>query len=155
MPSFGPRPQRRAQVHGPVVNCGGMGMNSRTAITVNRPRDEVERLWRSAEYRPAYIDDADAAVTFKEAPGDRGTEIHIDLESSTPGGKLGEVVQKLVGSAPLAKVKDDLRRFKQRVETGEVPRSDGSPEGEQAERKLKQRPAQPLEDSELEKAGVR
>jgi len=33
-------------------------MNSRTAITVNRPPDEVERLWRSAEYRPAYIDEA-------------------------------------------------------------------------------------------------
>jgi hypothetical protein len=33
-------------------------------------------------------------------------------------------------------------------------RSDGTPEGESAERKLKQRPAQPLEESELEKAGV-
>jgi uncharacterized membrane protein len=129
-------------------------VNSRTAITVNKPRDEVERLWRSAEHRPAYIDDADAAVTFKDAPGDRGTEIHVDLEGSTKGGKLGEVVRKLVGSEPLAKVKDDLRHFKARVETGEVPRSDGSPEGEQAERKLKQRPAQPLEESELEKAGV-
>ena len=130
-------------------------MNSRTAITVNRPREEVQRLWRSAQNRPAYIDDADAAVTFKKAPGDRGTEIHVDLEGSTPGGKLGEVVQKLVGSAPLAKVKEDLRHFKQRVETGEVPGSDGSPEGERVERKLMQRPAQPLEDSELEKAGVR
>jgi hypothetical protein len=129
-------------------------MDSRTAITVNLARDEVERLWRSAENRPAYVDDADAAVTFKDAPGDRGTEIHVDLEGSTPGGKLGEVIQKLVGSEPLAKVKDDLRHFKQRVETGEVPRSDGSPEGEQAERKLKQRPAQPLDESELEKAGV-
>ena len=130
-------------------------MNSRTAITVNLPRDEVERLWRSAEQRPAYVDDADAAVTFKDAPGDRGTEIHVDLEGKATGGKLGEVVQKLVGSDPLPKIKDDLRHFKQRVETGEVPRSDGSPEGERAERKLKQRPAQPLEDAELEKAGVR
>lgn len=129
-------------------------MNSRTAITIDRPREEVERLWRSAEHRPAYIDDSDAAVSFKDAPGDRGTEIHVDLEGTTSGGKLGEVVQKLVGSAPLPKVKDDLRRFKQRVETGEVPRSDGSPEGEQAERKLKQRPAQPLSDSEREKVGV-
>ena len=129
-------------------------MSSRTAITIDRPRDEVERLWRSAEHRPAYVDDAGAAVTFKEAPGDRGTEIHVDLERTTPGGKLGEVVQKLVGTAPLAKVKDDLRHFKQRVETGEVPRSDGSPEGERVERKLKQRPAQPLDESELEKVGV-
>jgi uncharacterized membrane protein len=155
MPSFRQGGSGEHGVHGPVINCGGVGMNSRTAITVNRPREEVERLWRSAEHRPAYVDDADAAVTFKDAPGDRGTEIHVDLEGSTPGGKLGEVIQQLVGSAPLAKVKDDLRHFKQRVETGEVPRSDGSPEGEQAERKLKQRPAQPLADSEREKAGVR
>jgi hypothetical protein len=59
------------------------------------------------------------------------------------------------GGAALPKVKDDLRRFKQHIETGEIPRSDGSPEGERAERKLKQRPAQPLEESELEKVGVR
>jgi hypothetical protein len=31
---------------------------------------------------------------------------------------------------------------------------DGSPEGELAERKLKQRPVQPLDDAELQKVGV-
>jgi hypothetical protein len=55
---------------------------------------------------------------------------------------------------PRAKAMDELRRFKQRVETGVIVRSDGSPEGELAERKLDQRPAQPLEERELEKAGV-
>jgi uncharacterized membrane protein len=129
-------------------------MSSKASITVLRPRDEVQRLWQSSEYRPDYIEEADAAVTFVEAPGDRGTEIHVDLQQTAPGGKLGEMVQKLAGSEPLAKVKDDLRRFKQRVETGEIPRSDGTPEGELAKRKLKQRPAQPLEESEIEKAGV-
>jgi len=93
-------------------------------------------------------------VKFVDAPGDRGTEIHVDLNESAPGGKLGEMVQKLTGSEPLAKVKDDLRRFKQLVETGEITRSDASPEGELLERKLKERPAQPLAESELEKAGV-
>ena len=129
-------------------------MGTKAAITVNRPPDEVRRLWNSSEYRPQYIEGADAAVTFRPAPGDRGTEIHVDLEKGARGGKLGEVVQKLTGAAPLAKVKDDLRRFKQHVETGEIPRSEGTPEGESAERKLKQRPAQPLTESELEKVGV-
>ena len=64
------------------------------------------------------------------------------------------MVGKLAGSEPLAKVKDDLRRFKQHAETGEVSRSDGTPEGERAERKLKQRPAQPLKDEERAKVGV-
>jgi uncharacterized membrane protein len=129
-------------------------MSTKAAITVYRPREEVERLWQSSGYRPGYIQESDAAVTFVDAPGDRGTEIHVDLERNAPGGMLGEIVQKLTGSDPLAKVKDDLRRFKQHVETGVIPRSDGSPEGEQAERKLKQRPAQPLPESEIEKAGV-
>ena len=129
-------------------------MSRRAAITVNRPREGVERLWQSSDYRPPYIDEVDARVTFVDAPGDRGTEIHVRLGKSAPGGKLGEAVQKLLGSEPLAKVKDDLRRFKQHVETGVIARSDGTPEGELAERKLKQRPAQPLDESELEKAGV-
>jgi uncharacterized membrane protein len=119
-----------------------------------KPREELERLWSSSEYRPDYVDGTDAAVTFRDAPGDRGTEIYVDLEGAPPGGKLGEMVAKLAGKDPRAKVMDDLRRFKQHVETGVIARSDGAPEGELAERKLKQRPAQPLDDSEIEKAGV-
>jgi uncharacterized membrane protein len=127
---------------------------NRTAITVNRPRDEVQRLWLSPERRPEYIADSGATVTFKGAPGDRGTEIHVDLGDE--GGGLGGVAKRLTGNGPppLAKIKDDLRRFKQLVETGTIARSDGAPEGELAERKLKQRPAQPLERDELQKAGV-
>ena len=119
-------------------------MKAHAAITVNRSRDEVERLWQ-----PSYVDGA--AVRFADAPGDRGTEIHVDLEPRLPGGKLGETVAKIAGRYPLAKVKDDLRRFTAQVETGEIPRSDATPEGERVERKFKQRPAQPVGQ---EKAGV-
>ena len=129
-------------------------MSKKAAITVLGSPEEVQARWRDDEYRPAYIDSVDAAVSFRPAPGDRGTEIHIDLEKTAPGGKFGEMLMKLTGKEPLAKVKDDLRRFKAKFETGEIPRSDGVPEGELAERKLEQRPAQPLEQSELEKAGV-
>ncbi|HKP90006.1 MAG TPA: hypothetical protein VJT75_08535 [Thermoleophilaceae bacterium] len=129
-------------------------MSSKASITVLRKRDEVQRLWRSSEYRPGYIDEADAAVRFVEAPGDRGTEIHVDLDAETPDGKLGTLIQKLNPSDPHAKAMDDLRRFKQLVETGEIARSEAAPEGELAERKLKERPGQPLEESELEKAGI-
>jgi hypothetical protein len=127
---------------------------SRTAITVLGSPDEVRGMWQDPTFRPEYIADLDAAVTFRAAPGDRGTEIYVALQRAEPKGKLGEVVQKVVGSVSMAKVKDELRRFKQLVETGEVARSEGAPEGERVERKLKQRPAQPLEQSELQKAGV-
>ena len=129
-------------------------MSSKASITVLGSPEEVQRRWQDDQYRPDYIDSADAAVSFRKAPGDRGTEIHVDLEKSAPGGKLGEMLMKLTGKEPLAKVKDDLRRFKAQLETGVIPRSEGSPEGELAERKLKQRPAQPLEESELEKVGA-
>jgi uncharacterized membrane protein len=129
-------------------------MNSKAAITINKPLQEVASLWRSPEYRLTWIDEADAEVNFTDAPGDRGTEIHVELKKTAPGGKLGEAALTLLGNEPLAKVKDDLRHFKQLVETGEIARSEASPEGEQLERKLKQRPAQPLDQSELEKAGV-
>ena len=57
-------------------------------------------------------------------------------------------------AAGMARRTLNLHGWVYRFETGEVPRSDGTPEGEMAERKLKQRPAQPLEPSELQKAGV-
>ena len=126
----------------------------KAAVTVNRPLDEVRRLWESSEHRPEYVTSADAAVLFVAAPGGRGTEIHVELSDGAAGGRLGTAVQLLSGGAPLTKIKDDLRRFKQHVETGVITRSEGTPEGELAGRKLKQRPAQPLEDSEMDKAGV-
>ena len=107
----------------------------RTAITVGRARDEVARLWATPGYRTDYIDRHGATVAFKDAPGDRGTEIHV--ETGKPW--------------TLSKAKEELRRFKQQFETGEIPRSDGAPDGDRVERLLKQRPAQPLTDSEREK----
>jgi len=123
-------------------------MNSKAAITVNRPPDEVRTLWSSPDHRSEYLETIGATVTFKNAPGDRGTEIHVEAANDRG------MVSKLTGGAALPKIKNELRRFKQRVETGEVPRSEGAPEGELAERKLKQRPAQPLADDELAKVGA-
>jgi uncharacterized membrane protein len=128
-----------------------MSAKNKAAITVLLPREDVERRWQLLEHG----NDAIGTVTFKDAPGDRGTEIHVDQGHRPPGGKLGEIVRSPFGVPLRAKVKDDLRRFKQLVETGEIPRSDATPEGESAEHKLRQRPAQPLPDAEREPAGVR
>ena len=117
-------------------------MSDKAAITINLPREEVQRRW------PSSAPEIDGDVMFKDAPGNRGTEIHVALSSG------GGPIDKLKGTAPLVKAKDQLRRFKQQVETGEIPRSDGTPTGEKVERKFKQRPAQPLAESELEKAGL-
>jgi hypothetical protein len=111
-------------------------MRAKAATTVLGARDAVQRAWEASDHRLG-----DATATYSDAPGDRGTEIHLELEAGRAAALTGAT----------AKVKDALRRFKAEVETGEVPRSDAAPDGERAERKLKQRPAQPLP---REKAGV-
>jgi uncharacterized membrane protein len=129
-------------------------MTSHAAITVLRPPEDVQRLWQDPNLHPRYLDEIGAQVAFHPAPGDRGTEIHATIEQHAPGGKVGEVVEKVRGAMPRARAMDELRRFKQRVETGVIVRSDGTPEGELAQRKLDQRPAQPLPDGELQEVGA-
>ncbi|WP_424536763.1 SRPBCC family protein [Sphaerisporangium viridialbum] len=84
------------------------------------------------------------AVSFTDAPGGRGTEVRVEIEYDPPGGKVGLAFARLLGEHPEQQVRDDLRRFKQVMETGEVVRSEGSPEGIRALRQAMQRPAQPV-----------
>jgi uncharacterized membrane protein len=84
------------------------------------------------------------SVSFTPAPGDRGTEVRVELAYDLPGGALGKAVAKLFGEEPQQQVSDDLRRLKQVLETGQVVLSEGSPEGARFLRLLKQRPAQPV-----------
>jgi uncharacterized membrane protein len=91
-------------------------------------------------------------VRFTPAPGDRGTEVHVTLRYDMPGGKAGELVARYLGEDPRQQLDDDLRRFKQMVETGEVVRSDGAPEGKRARHEFPQHPARPLSSDELAEA---
>jgi len=97
--------------------------------------------WRSL---PGSRIDNSGTVHFAEAPGDRGTEVKVVLHYDVPGGRLGRAVAKLVGEDPVQQVRDDLRRFKQVMETGDIVRSDGLPGGTDAKKQGVQRPAQPL-----------
>jgi uncharacterized membrane protein len=83
-------------------------------------------------------------VAFVPAPGDRGTEVRVRLRYAPPAGALGRAVAKLFGEEPAQQVRDDLRRFKQVLEAGEVVRSEGSPNGISVRQQAAQRPAQPL-----------
>ncbi|MGJ6962075.1 SRPBCC family protein [Streptosporangium sp. G11] len=97
--------------------------------------------WRSLPGSPI---GNSGSVRFSDAPGGRGTEVRVNLTYAPPGGGAGLALAKLLGEHPEQQVHDDLRRFKQVMETGEVVRSEGSPEGTHALRQVMQRPAQPL-----------
>ncbi len=123
-------------------------MRVRAAITVLKGREEVERRFRELQGDAEvfhFLGDADpSGIRFQPAPGDRGTEIQVDLEQPTFAGPIGEKVQRVVGTNPEQHADEDLRRFKQVLETGEIVRSDGSPGGTDPKQHRAQRPAQPL-----------
>jgi uncharacterized membrane protein len=58
------------------------------------------------------------SVTFTEAPGERGTEVHVEMEWAPPGGPLGKSFASLLGGDPGLIVETDLRRFKATMEAG-------------------------------------
>ena len=65
-------------------------------------------------------------VEFRPAPGNRGTEILVDLRYLPPAGRAGASIAKLFGKEPSQEIAADLRRLKQVIETGEVVHSDAS-----------------------------
>jgi uncharacterized membrane protein len=113
-------------------------MSASSAITINRPQAEIAARLSQAD---PPLSDEDAEISYTPAPGDRGTEVRV-LLPNTPGG-LGQKVAAVMGVDAQRELDDALRRFKQLLETGEIPRSDGSPEGTDATAQRKQRPAQP------------
>jgi hypothetical protein len=117
------------------------------AVTIAKPRDEVERAWVVAEELRRKVERAGATTHFHDAPGDRGTELVVDIEYDPPAGELGAAAQKLTGNDLPTQLADDLRRFKQQVETGQVIRSDSTPDGHLLAEHLHQRAAQPLEEA--------
>ncbi len=46
-----------------------------------------------------------------------------------PAGRIGNWVSKLFGKNPASEIREDLRRFKRLMETGEVATTDGQPQG--------------------------
>ena len=63
------------------------------------------------------------SVHFADAPRDRGTIVKVVMDVEPPAGKLGFVIAKLFGEDPDRQVREDLRKFKQLMETGEITTS--------------------------------
>ena len=104
--------------------------------------------WRSLENSD--VDNA-GAVRFERAPGGRGTIVKVNFEYNPIGGVLGAAIAELLGEEPEQQLDDDLRRFKQVMEVGEVVVSDATLLGTGYR---EQRPARPADIAELAAADV-
>jgi uncharacterized membrane protein len=107
-------------------------------ITEDEPGRRI--AWQSL---PGSLVDNGGSVEFAPTPDGGSTEVRVTIGYHLPGGALGKAAATLFGESPDQQVNDDLRRFKQILETGQVMRSDGSPEGTAAKRQLHQHAGQP------------
>lgn len=98
-------------VEGPL----GQSIEWDARITANEPGEFI--AWRSTT---ADIDNS-GQVHFE--PTARGTRVLVVMTFGQPTGPIGAVVSKIIGSDPDDIVREDLRRFKQLIETGKVARA--------------------------------
>jgi len=87
----------------------------------DRPNELI--AWRSVENSEVQNS---GSVFFERAPGGRGTIVRVELAYDPPGGAVGASLAKLLGKDADQMLEDDLRAFKQVLETGEVVYSDAS-----------------------------
>jgi uncharacterized membrane protein len=99
----------------------GLTVEWTAEIVEERPDELIS--WRSVE--GSQVPNS-GTVRFVRAPGDRGTEVHLDIRYDPPAGAVGATIARLFGEEPSQQVDGDLRRLKQVLETGEVVHSDAS-----------------------------
>ena len=86
------------------------------AVIHNEIEDELI-AWRSL---PGSEVNNAGSVHFTPTPDGSGTDVRVVLSYEPPAGKLGAVMARLLGEEPSRQVADDLRRFKQVMDSGDV-----------------------------------
>ncbi len=90
--------------------------------------DQENQLIAWASVEGADVDNS-GFVRFTPAPAGRGTEVKVVIEYNPPGGGITAAIAKLFGEEPEQQAGDDLRRFKQIMEAGELATTEGQPSG--------------------------
>ncbi|WP_120716030.1 SRPBCC family protein [Tsuneonella amylolytica] len=81
--------------------------------------------WRSVEGSDI---DTEGRVTFKDAPGERGTRVGLIVAYKPPAGELGRAIAKMFLREPEIQARHDLKRFKMLMEAGEIATSARTPD---------------------------
>ncbi|HEY9875425.1 MAG TPA: SRPBCC family protein, partial [Candidatus Obscuribacterales bacterium] len=90
--------------------------------------DQENKLIAWASVEGADVDNS-GFVRFTPVPHGRGTEVKVVIEYNPPGGAVGAAIAKLFGEEPEQQAGDDLHRFKQLMEAGEIATTEGQPSG--------------------------
>lgn len=93
-----------------------------TRLVEDRPGERLR--WEPTD-GTALIDDW--SMSFRPAPGDRGTEVTLEVGFAPPGGAFGSAAIAKLDVVPESLVGAALDRFKSLAETGEIPTTEGNP----------------------------
>lgn len=110
--------RHRWLVHAPL----GRHVDWETRLVEERPGELLR--WESSD---GALIPHEATVQFQPAPGDRGTEVTLEIQYDPPGGPLGNAAMQRLGVVPEALAGTALDRFKSLAETGEVPSLEKNP----------------------------
>ena len=93
-------------------------------ITEDRPNERI--AWRSVEGSDIQTH---GSVEFRPNPNGHGAIVRAKISYAPPAGSLGKTFAAILGKDPAFTVREDLRRFKALIETGEMPTTAGQPHG--------------------------
>ncbi len=110
---------------------GPLGTRIEWTAQVTEDIPEKRIAWRSL---PGAQIENEGVVNFTTSPGNRGTEVKVRIVYRPPAGSAGIMLSKLFGAQPNMVVLEDLRRFKQIMEAGEIPTTRGQISGRERQR---------------------
>lgn len=103
---------------------GGIKVEWDAEITGERENEYI--AWKSLPFSDI---ESEGMVEFRTAPGHRGTELRVHMIYNLPGDGAAAPVQRLLAAISFRQIREELRRFKQIMETGEAPTTEGQVRG--------------------------
>lgn len=101
---------------------GGMSLQWRAEIVDDEPNSLI--AWQSVEGSDLFNE---GYISFEPTADGDSTEIHARIVYHPPAGKFGAQVATFFETLQAQMIREDLRGFKQLIETGEVPTIEGQP----------------------------
>jgi uncharacterized membrane protein len=100
------------------VAKGPIGMDVDWDAEIIHEEENKQIGWRSLE--GSDVDNA-GSVHFESTP-EGHTRVHVHLQYNPPAGALGAAIARLFGENPKKQIREDMQRFKELMETGNVRR---------------------------------
>lgn len=110
------RPSGDNRTHWVAEGPAGVRFEWDAEVTHDVPNERI--AWRSVEGSDI---DQRGEIRFHPAPADRGTEVQLDLTYEVPAGQIGSALGRFFNVLTEEAAREDLRRFKRLMESGEIP----------------------------------